>query len=80
MTDHYRRLVGQDEWHFCINCSKWPTDDYVLSKTKPVTDKLCNECQTKQQAGDAAYRAMSTSSALSATEVKSPATGADKAV
>ena len=48
MTDHYRRLVGQDEWHFCINCSKWPTDDYVLSKTKPVTDKLCNECQTKQ--------------------------------
>jgi len=55
MTDHYRRLVGQDEWHFCINCSKWPTDDYVLSKTKPVTDKLCNECQTKQQAGDAAY-------------------------
>ena len=49
MTDHNRRLVGQDEWHFCINCSKWPTDDYVLSKTKPVTDKLCNECQTKSR-------------------------------
>jgi len=51
MTDHYRRLIGTHEWHFCSNCSKWPMNDYALSKTKPLTDKLCNECKIKQQDG-----------------------------
>jgi len=48
----YRRRKGHDTWHFCRNCSNWPTSDYDEKDTKPTTGELCNECQSKRDKGD----------------------------
>jgi hypothetical protein len=48
----YRRRRGSDTWHFCRNCSNWPTSDYVEQTTKPTTGELDNEGQAKARAGD----------------------------
>lgn len=45
----YRRINSRDAWHFCKNCSKWPTTNYVERSTKPTTDELCDECKSKQK-------------------------------
>jgi hypothetical protein len=47
----YRRKNGSDTWHFCTNCSKWPTSDYVERDTKPTTGELDNECMAKDNNG-----------------------------
>ncbi len=47
----YRRKKDSNTWHWCINCSKWPTSDYVESYTKPTSGKLDNECKVKEEAG-----------------------------
>jgi hypothetical protein len=47
----YRRKNGSDTWHFCTNCSKWPTSDYVERDTKPTTGELDNECIAKENNG-----------------------------
>ena len=44
----YRRKEGSDTWHFCSNCSNWPTSGYVSRSTKPTYDELCNECLGKR--------------------------------
>lgn len=44
----YRRKKGSDTWHFCKNCSKWPTEDYEVRNTKPEGE-LCNECRSKEE-------------------------------
>jgi len=48
----YRRRKGSDTWHFCTNCSKWPTGYYEESSTKPTTGELCNECRAKKESGN----------------------------
>ena len=48
MADHYRRRKSHDTWHFCSNCSNWPTSDYDTHYGKPTTGELCNECQSKK--------------------------------
>jgi uncharacterized protein (DUF433 family) len=50
----YRRRRGQDTWHWCQNCSSWPTTDYEEKKNskRPRTGELCNECRGKQKAGN----------------------------
>ena len=49
----YRRGKGHDTWHWCKNCSTWPTNDYEeTSSSKPTTGELCNECYGKQRAGN----------------------------
>lgn len=50
MTE-YRRKKGSDTWHWCKNCSKWPTSDYDVSYTKPTTGELDNECKAKENVG-----------------------------
>ncbi len=54
MTE-YRKRKDKDTWHWCQNCSNWPTGtagvDYVVSYTKPTTGELDNECRSKDQAG-----------------------------
>ena len=50
MTMAYRRRTNSDTWHFCRNCSKWPTSDYVEQQSRPTTGELDNECLAKQQA------------------------------
>ena len=47
----YRKKNGKDTWHWCANCSNWPTFDYVERPEKPTYGELCNECQAKEKAG-----------------------------
>ena len=47
----YRKRRGKDTWHWCSNCNNYPTSDYDSSSTKPSSGELCNECQSKQEAG-----------------------------
>jgi len=44
----YRKSKSSDTWHFCRNCSRWPTSNYDERYTKPTTGELCNECKSKQ--------------------------------
>ena len=43
----YRKKKGSDTWHWCTNCSNWPTSNYDRRKTKPTTGELDNECKSK---------------------------------
>ena len=47
----YRRRNGFDTWHFCTNCSLWPTGDVKEQSQKPTTGELCNQCRSKDDAG-----------------------------
>ena len=49
MTE-YRRKRGSGMWHWCRNCSGWPTDDFEVSYTEPRSGGLDNECQVKETA------------------------------
>lgn len=42
------------DWHWCTNCSDWPTSDYEVSHTKPTSGGLCDQCQDKQRNGNCA--------------------------
>ncbi|MCK4730149.1 MAG: hypothetical protein KAT28_02415 [Candidatus Aenigmarchaeota archaeon] len=47
----YRQIKGKDVWHFCTNCSMWPTSDYKESES-PTPGELCNECKSKKKSGE----------------------------
>jgi len=47
----YRKKNGSDTWHWCTNCSRWPTSDYETSYSKPTSGELCNECKSKERDG-----------------------------
>ena len=44
-----RKRVGSITWHFCRNCSGWPTEGYTEG-TGASGDK-CHECLVKQTEG-----------------------------
>ena len=46
-----RRKNGSDTWHWCRNCSNWPTSDYTEKAGRPTSGDLCNECKGKEKAG-----------------------------
>ena len=48
----YRKKKDSDTWHWCTNCSNWPTSDYDSRDTKPTYGELDNECKAKDKAGD----------------------------
>ena len=50
----YRRKKGSDAWHWCKNCSNWPTSDYEERTTpgRPSTGELDNECKAKESRGE----------------------------
>ena len=48
----YRRRNGSDTWHWCTNCNNWPTTNYDERPTKPSSGDLCNECRSKDAAGN----------------------------
>lgn len=52
----YRRRKGSDTWHWCRNCSNWPTSHYDERSTKPTTGELDNECRAKEQASNCRNR------------------------
>jgi CheY-like chemotaxis protein len=43
----YRRNQESEVWHFCCNCSLWPSEDYVEQRHLLGTDQVCNECIVK---------------------------------
>jgi hypothetical protein len=47
----YRKKKGNDTWHWCTNCSNWPTSDYDVSDSKPTSGELDNECRAKEKEG-----------------------------
>jgi hypothetical protein len=47
MTE-YRKVKRSDTWHYCKNCSKWPTYNYDSQYTKPTSGELCDECRAKE--------------------------------
>jgi hypothetical protein len=47
----YRKRRGTDTWHFCSNCSNYPTSDYVSSPGDPGSGEKCNECKAKKANG-----------------------------
>lgn len=44
----YRRKRGADTWHFCSNCSTWPTSNYKEAHVKPTSGVFCNECRARE--------------------------------
>jgi hypothetical protein len=49
MAGRYRRKKGSDTWHYCANCSDWPTSNYDEQDGKP-RGEICNECLAKATA------------------------------
>lgn len=51
----YRRRKQSNVWHWCRNCSNWPTGkagvDYVSWRAKPEDDELDGECLAKSERG-----------------------------
>ena len=56
VANTYRRLKSSDTWHFCSNCSNWPTSPgyevYSGTASEPSSGELCDECKAKRKAGD----------------------------
>jgi hypothetical protein len=45
----FRRRQDTDRWHWCKNCSDYPTEqDVIISQTKPEYGSLCEQCQEKE--------------------------------
>ncbi|HKU70671.1 MAG TPA: hypothetical protein VJQ51_07525 [Burkholderiales bacterium] len=42
----FRRALGSPTWHFCRNCSGWPTDNFDEDTREPKHG-LCSECTRK---------------------------------
>lgn len=49
----YRKRKGTDIWHWCTNCSQWPTANYdsqkVMIGERPKNGELDNECLGREQ-------------------------------
>lgn len=50
----YRKRKDRDTWHWCKNCSNWPTSNYdtYTGSGRPSSGELDNECKAKEKAGD----------------------------
>jgi len=53
MKIEYRKRKWSDTWHWCQDCSKWPTDDYdrqcLPLGQRPSNGELCEECKAKEK-------------------------------
>lgn len=50
----YRRAPGETAWHFCQNCSSWPTADYDEAATIDGGPE-CADCADLRARGDCAF-------------------------
>jgi len=57
----YRKKKGHDTWHWCTNCSQWPTWDYEswCGDDRPSSGELDNECKAKEKEGKCQTKACS---------------------
>jgi GT2 family glycosyltransferase len=56
----YRRAHGSDTWHFCQNCSQWPTSGFeetapAASPTAPQHAGECEECKSLRDRNECAF-------------------------
>jgi hypothetical protein len=50
----YVRKKGSDTWHWCKNCSNYPTGpdvDSIITPGRPSYGELDNECKDKEKDG-----------------------------
>jgi hypothetical protein len=52
MANTYRKLRDGVAWHFCSNCSHWPTSNFVTHEGRPSHKDICNECMSKKVRDD----------------------------
>jgi hypothetical protein len=49
----FRKRKGSDTWHWCTNCSNWPTGkvgvDFDVRYTRPSSGELDNQCLAKEK-------------------------------
>jgi hypothetical protein len=51
----YRRKSPLGQWHFCPNCSRYPSARYEVRKTPPEdVHGVCRECRAKDANGQCA--------------------------
>jgi hypothetical protein len=54
----YRRRHGSDTWHWCTNCSEWPTaagsyvEEDLPAGQRPSDGELDNQCLGKERNND----------------------------
>ncbi len=48
MTECRKKKTGTDVWHFCTNCSAWPTKDFETKYSDPGHE-LCDQCLGKKK-------------------------------
>jgi hypothetical protein len=46
-----RRKEVYDAWHWCHNCTRYPTDDFieVTLRDPPTRGELCDQCQERER-------------------------------
>ena len=49
---YYRKKKSTDNWHWCKNCSNWPTSDYDEEwhggSKRPKCGEMCDQCLSKE--------------------------------
>lgn len=49
----YRKRKNSDTWHFCRNCTNWPTAaESVEQQNKPTSGEFCDQCLSKRKDGN----------------------------
>lgn len=51
MARTWRKEKDSDTWHFCSNCTNWPTSNYDEESSEPTDGELCDECKSKKSYG-----------------------------
>jgi hypothetical protein len=46
----YVQAAGSDTWHWCRNCSHYPSNPAKKTTTRPRWD-LCEQCKSKERDG-----------------------------
>ena len=44
----YRRKKESEMWHWCPDCSNWPTSNYIVSDSVPTNGDFDKECNLKE--------------------------------
>ena len=50
----YKRRKGHDTWHWCKECSEYPTmrSDVQATAYRPLVGEFCQQCKSKEEKGD----------------------------
>ncbi|MEE8119624.1 MAG: hypothetical protein V3T39_08720 [Gammaproteobacteria bacterium] len=48
----YRRVKDTTTWHWCFNCSDWPTSNYDEKPYQQLSGEYCKECEHKTTVGE----------------------------